>query len=47
MEGLTQGVHILALVNHPKEGRGVVLIEQYRPPVGATVVGELPTARVS
>ncbi len=37
-KGAVDSVHILALIKQGGE-RGVVLIEQYRPPVAATVVG--------
>ena len=35
-------VHILALLHHPSKPVSTIIIEQYRPPAGKTVVGELP-----
>jgi hypothetical protein len=34
-------VHILALLDHPKKPLSTILIEQFRPPVGGTVIGTL------
>ena len=34
-------VHILALLHRPFKPVSTILIEQYRPPVAATVIGEL------
>lgn len=33
-------VHILALLDHPSRPISTILIEQYRPPIGKTVVGQ-------
>lgn len=36
---LTVAVHILAILEHPSKPPSTILIEQYRPPVGTTVIG--------
>lgn len=37
-------VHILALLHHPSRPVSTIIIEQYRPPVEATVVGAFSLA---
>ncbi|RXK35524.1 ADP-ribose pyrophosphatase [Tremella mesenterica] len=44
-KGIADSVHILALLHHPNKPVSTVIIEQYRPPAGKTVV-ELPAGLV-